>query len=811
MRAIFDILSAFRRRAANMAGPRMSSAAAVIGYLLLLLSLTLLPPPFGAAHVLAVLGTTMMGAAVWAFQHPSQQSTAIAEPADRNHLDALGARIEARFEQLQDLRWEVSERDAHYRLLLDAQADLILRMDSKGRLTFANRAFCELFEKDTVEAVGKTFKPEIVAGDSTAPSAVWSILGGAEPSLGHQLIATPKGERWISWQVHVLPHDDEGSVEVELVGRDITEELDQKNRLDEARLQAEAANRAKSRFLAAMSHEIRTPMNGILGMAGLLRETELSEEQLTYVKAVDHSAGTLLTLIDEILDFSKIEAGKLTLRQDEFSLSDCVRDTIELLAPRAHDKQLELAWSLDLNVPERMIGDAARVRQIILNLLSNAIKFTDSGGITVRVEASPLTEEGANPSHCGVVSGDSSGAMMIAITVDDTGAGMSKDDCARLFQEFEQSSAGQEHQTSGTGLGLAISRGLARSMMGDIHVESEVGQGSSFTARIVLQRAASHSDALATKSLAASRSPRRVLLACDRTIERGVIADELKRQGADVVDVSFSEAPEAILASEKCGATFDNVVVEATADEVAAGDLIKTASVGNPNGSVTGTVITELSDRSRKAAFSQQGFESYLVRPVRPDSLIERIWCDKPDEAQAKTVEMDAVRAGDKGQATRPRSRDGKDSLSKRSNRSSSQVVLIVEDNPINELLAVKIVESAGYEVLVARTGREAVEHMARARAGAARLPGVILMDIMMPGLDGVDASRMIKALYAGNAGPDCPPIVALTAHAFEEDCQRYLDAGLDDYLTKPFQPEQLHAVLDRAFGGTGQRQGSAA
>ncbi len=815
MHAFRASIAASLQRAANWLTSRMTVAAAVLGYILLLCALTLLPGPFGAAHGLAILGTALTGAAFWTFHASPAYQKSRQLPDGLVNIDAIGDRIESRMEQLQDLRWEVSERDAQLRQLLDAQTDLILRIDHKRRLTFANRAYCELFEVSAESVLGSPFALDVIDGSEIPQLAGGSLWRNAEAGPFDQLIVTPIGERWVSWQVHVLPADDEGRIEAELVGRDITSEREQKQNLDEARIEAEAANRAKSRFLAAMSHEIRTPMNGILGMAGLLRETDLSDEQSTYVEAVGQSAGTLRTLIDEILDNSKIEAGKLTLRRDVFSMTDCVRETVELLAPRALDKGLELAWSFSPTVPDRLVGDPARVRQIILNLLSNATKFTEAGGITVRVEAEPVSDGDDEPMpQDGSATFSSRGPFMITITVTDTGMGLSGEDCTRLFQEFEQSGSAHEQQLGGTGLGLAISRSLVRNMNGDIQVESQPGQGSTFTAQIVLHAAAVSDQTLEQDSNAHSiHLGRRVLLACNRKIERGVSARILRGQGAEVVEVSFDGAREAILAMRKRGLHFDEVIVESNVDEAAAGDVLKEAAQGCSDRQLNGTVIVDPTVRTRRRAFKSKGFAGYLVRPVRPASLIERVLKNRPDPQSIEPAP--ASIAG--GNENFPPATAAIDVPASRSD--TNRVVLIVEDNPVNELLAVKVVESAGHEVLVARNGREAVEHMARARAGAARLPDAILMDIMMPGLDGVETSRIIKQMYEGGAespgnsgtGEPCPPIIALTAHAFQEDCQGYLDAGLDNYLTKPFLPDQLHAVLERAFREIETTRGSAA
>ena len=328
-----------------------------------------------------------------------------------------------------------------------------------------------MFAAKADEVLGKPFELELCEAADVEPLAVTA-------AIRHQRLVqhavTAMGPRWIEWEEQLVAAPHGGGLEVQSVGRDITEQRRVDMQLAEARDQAESANRAKGRFLAAMSHEIRTPMNGILGMASLLLETPQTPEQSTYAQAIDQSARTLLALIDEILDFSKIEAGKLELTEEPFALEACVQGAVELLAPRAHAKGLEMAWSVSPQLPRLVFGDEARVRQILLNLLSNAVKFTDAGGVSV--EVGPSAEPCIEP-----------GCVGIEITVEDTGIGLSPDDMRRLFTEFEQADAAVRRRDGGTGLGLAISMQLARAMRGDIRVASTLGKGSTFKAGLVLQ------------------------------------------------------------------------------------------------------------------------------------------------------------------------------------------------------------------------------------------------------------------------------------------------------------------------------------
>jgi PAS domain S-box-containing protein len=528
----------------------LPAACALTGGAVLLLTLVLFPGYFSVAHALAVGGNALVLTAFLLRDRPSIPESEKHPAGNLSALSALSENLQERIERLQDLQWQVSERETRYRALLDAQSNLILRVDHKRRLTFANRAYCALFGVEADDVLGRPFSPEVVSGNSCLVDRTWPLANAADCRPFEQLLATPHGERWISWRIHELAPDGSGLFEYELVGRDVTLERAQEANLEAARHQAETANRAKSRFLAAMSHEIRTPMNGILGMTGLLCETKLSEEQQTYVSAIEQSASTLLGLIDEILDFSKIEAGKLTIKEERFSIPDCVRSTVELLAPSAHEKGLELAWRMEPDVPEHLFGDMSRVRQIALNLLSNAIKFTEKGGVEVTIAAA---EPRTGAQH-------SEGSRRISITVRDTGIGLSDEDATTLFEEFEQSKATADSQSGGTGLGLAISRGLARAMGGDIRVVSRPGEGSAFTAELDLRDARGEELAVIADRREVMR--RHVLLATDRLIERSALARILSDNGALAVEVSSGAAFEAITTALQRGEGFDCIIVD---------------------------------------------------------------------------------------------------------------------------------------------------------------------------------------------------------------------------------------------------------
>ncbi|HEX4893855.1 MAG TPA: histidine kinase dimerization/phospho-acceptor domain-containing protein, partial [Hyphomicrobiaceae bacterium] len=327
-----------------------------------------------------------------------------------------GSAVDQGLEHLKDAEWRLRDDESRYRELLDSQTEVIARVDREGRVTFANRAFCRLLGRGPEDLLGNPLSLPAVE----APVLDLEGLREAARTRADKQIATAAGLRWLAFEVIALGSLDGQTDEYQLVGRDVTEERAAKAALARARDEAETANRAKSRFLATMSHEIRTPMNGILGMAGLIGDTELTAEQRTYAQAIDQSAKTLLTIIDEILDLSKIEAGRLELHPVPFALDASVQNVAELMAPKAREKGIDLAWHIDPALPRLALGDETRVRQILLNLVGNAIKFTDRGGVAIRM----LRSRSA--------AGDAK-TIDVDIEVADTGIGIAADQIRLIF------------------------------------------------------------------------------------------------------------------------------------------------------------------------------------------------------------------------------------------------------------------------------------------------------------------------------------------------------------------------------------------
>ncbi len=745
----------------------LSMLLLVAGLASLVVALVLLPRPLAAWQVFAALAVAFGIASL----HHALARIARSASATGNREAHRGSDLE----QLQDVRWQLSENEARYRALLDSQGSAIVRRDAARNLTFANKAFLDMFAAKADEVLGRPFELDLCEPADGEPLAV---AAGVRHQRLVQHAVTAMGPRWIEWEEQLVAAPHGGGLEVQSVGRDVTEQRRADMQLAEARDQAESANRAKGRFLAAMSHEIRTPMNGILGMASLLLETPQTPEQQTYAQAIDQSARALLALIDEILDFSKIEAGKLELTEEPFALEACVQGAVELLAPRAHAKGLEMAWSVSPQLPRLVLGDEARVRQILLNLLSNAVKFTDAGGVSV--EVCPAAE------LC-----DEPGCTGIEITVEDTGIGLSPDDMRRLFMEFEQADAAVRRQDGGTGLGLVISMQLARAMRGGIRVASTLGKGSTFKALLALQPVEIAAHDAGHDQIGQGV---RVLLAFDRPLERRALGYALASAGVAAAEVEFAKAADVLEAALGEGRPFDRLVIDGALGPGAAGGLLATARQLNRNVKVRGIVLVNVLARASLAEFRAAGFDAYLVRPVRPASMMLHLGLCRPETTAAAARAEPAVPA------------------SPQAGWVSARRVLLAEDNEINALLAKRVLEKCGCDYVAVRNGVEAVAVVGEILRG--EKPGIdlILMDIFMPQLDGLEAARAIKQLYAGvplRAG--APPIVALTANAFAEDKQRYLEAGMDDYLAKPFDKSGLEAVLHRWFGDQGGNTDAAA
>ncbi|MCJ2027920.1 ATP-binding protein [Methylobacterium sp. J-043] len=651
-------------------------------------------------------------------------------------------------EALQDRLWQIAESEERYRVLVEATTEAVVQRDAQGRITFASEGFAALLGMKPLELIGSTLSPQVIERGASEQRADGVRV------VEERLVPVDGVPRWFSFVDMPAAGSADGPNWLR-AGQDVTARVEAARSLDEAKSRAEAANVAKSRFLATVSHELRTPLNGILGMADLLLDTPLDPEQRTYVEAFRTSGKALLGLVDGILDFSRIEAGRLDLAAEPFDVAALVEGVVELLAPRAQDKGLEIALDIADDLAALRVGDADRVRQILVNLAGNAIKFTQTGGLGVS-----LARQGQGPGE-GFV-----------LTVEDTGPGIPEERIPILFEEFEQGDDSASHE--GTGLGLAITRRLVERMNGTIEARSTVGRGSTF--RVVLPLPAADD---ATLPETPSLAPRKVLIVAASPYQAPFLARRLSRSGAAAVVVDSAEAGLDALA----GVAFDALIADRSLGDAAVRRLAAEAARSGVRCSL---ILLSPFDRREFGAPNAAGFDSYLIKPVRTRSLFDRLLEPRPTPAR------DADAPVQPGPSRPAPAKISPAETPRAKTAAPGRRVLLAEDNPINALLATKALERLGAEVTHARDGLEAL-----AAAEGQGPFDLALIDIRMPGLDGLEVARRIRA-RAAETGATPLHLVALTANSGREDVAAAYAAGFDGFLPKPLNLRALPALLDR-------------
>ena len=667
-----------------------------------------------------------------------------------------------------------------YQTIVERARDVIFTLSSNGTITSLNPAFEDITGWLRAEWIRKPFA--FIVHPDDLPSAVTffqTVLKGESPHIRELRVLTKSGEYRIGeFQANPLQVESGRVLSVLGIARDITERKRVEAALVEAKekaetanrkletaieranrlaIEAERANRAKSEFLANMSHEIRTPMNGIMGMASLLQDTSLTTDQQEYAETIKNSADSLMRIINDILDFSKIESGKLELDTLDFDLRTTLEDLSSGLALSAHAKGLELLCLIEPEVPAMLQGDPGRLRQILTNLIGNAIKFTPQGEVVIRASLDREDDRQA----------------WVRFAVRDTGIGIPKDKIAMLFRPFTQVDGSIARKYGGTGLGLSISRQLAKIMGGKIGVESEEFKGSTFwvivpltkQTTILVGEAEAHTDIAGT----------RILVVDDSETNRKVVTGMLQTWNC-----CHDEASDASSAMEK----LKTAAAQGTPFRIALLDMFMPAMDGETLGGrikddpvLKDTLLVMMASVGKRGdalRLEGAGFTAYLPKPVKQSvlhSCLVTILNRKPDDKSLRNrIITRHTLAEDRKRKAR---------------------ILLAEDNIVNQKVTLKLLERMGYRADVVANGLEALKALET-------IPyTLVLMDVQMPEMDGIEATLQIRNGKWLIQNPDIP-IIALTAHAMKRDREKFIEAGMNDYLAKPIEPDELAKSISR-------------
>jgi len=653
-----------------------------------------------------------------------------------------------------------------------AQGLLVLR---RGEVRFFNQAFIDLLDVPaTLVRVGgdwQAFLDHCAArGDYgeglEAEETCAGIRDWHQRGVAHTIERRSTCDRWL--RIDAKPASNDIMI---LTYTDVTEASKREALLKDLLGKAEIADRAKSEFLANMSHEIRTPMNGVLGMAELLSRTDLDTRQRTFTDIIVKSGNGLLTIINDILDFSKIDAGQMTLDQSSFDIGETIEDVATLVSTRAAEKDIELIVRIDPALPARVIGDMGRIRQVVTNLAGNAVKFTERGHVLIELSGNPGRE----------------GGVALTLRVTDTGIGIPGEKLQSVFEKFSQVDASSTRRHEGTGLGLAITSRLVDLMGGTIRAESRIGEGSVFTVSLTLP--------VDKVEVAARRTPidvsgARVLVIDDNPVNRAILIEQLATWGFDAcAAVSGEEGEEVLAQAARLGVAVDAVILDYHMPDRDGVMVARSIRRTWPATDLPILMLTSMDVKAAEPGFCDISVQATLMKPARSSLLLETLASllqearHRPDAAHPS---HDAPPPGEPimfqtaslpAAALVARAAFGLD-------------VLVAEDNPVNQIVFTQILEDLGVSYQIAGDGFEAFGIWKEVR------PAIVLMDVSMPVMNGHQATAAIRDAEVGDPGRGRTPVIGVTAHALAGDRERCMEAGMDDYLSKPISPEKLEAKI---------------
>jgi len=689
-------------------------------------------------------GITLIIGSIAAFSkfHQQEVSTLTSERSQ------LGERLE----ELEDQAWELRESEERYRSLAEAFGDLVMHRTSDGIVTFANAAFANAFGKKIEDIVGSSFDAEIFDF-----GGVFSSIDNTG-RVNELCIETENGKKWYSWLDLPFRDDATGKSAIRSIARDVTQHKLTEIALRKASENALSASRAKSRFLANVSHEMRTPLNGILGMSDLLSDSELTPDQTNYNRAVHTSGAALLSLVEDILDITRIEANHFEIRNEKFSLDRLVENVCELLSVRAQAKGIVLSTYFSNRIPDWLMGDEGRLRQVLINLVGNAVKFTEKGEVILRVnriENQPGTEDQS---------------VSIRFEVEDTGPGLSELAAKQIFGEFVQVDEENTRKHGGAGLGLTISKGIISQMGSDIGVTSTLGSGSKFHFEVTFQVCVDAGEiAKHSREQIDSLVGKNILIVSRTKFESDSLARSISDAGGVAqVTNQLGTAYSALSCAVAAKRPYNSVMLENSMSRNPVRSLEKLKAAGG--GTLRSVVLLPPEDRRELEHYLDNGFDAFLIQPVRIKSLLH---------VMAGGIEpVDSVDS------------DVVEETPKQETSQRSLKILLAEDNDINALLATSVLDKTGHNVARVENGRQAVAEF-RNGLKSGNPYDLVLMDLQMPVMDGLEAVSRIRN-QEKSGGHDPAYILILTADEQTKTRIEASEVGADGYLIKPFIPARL-------------------